>query len=209
MSTEQKPDPARGWLFVERLLAEEDAAEIDRKIEEKLAAQGPLKDGPSVEQLLAGAQKKAKAREADGKGAGVPASTAKATHRAPVRRIAVGLAAAAVLVPVVVTAAMNGPAIAAFFRGDEIRPDQEWLPWRTGPTPQQREAVALRQHAFADCEKQMWTSCLSKLDAAAEMDPTGNGDPRVQEVRRIAAAAMHPEPSPEPTNSGSLKPPKP
>ena len=79
MSAPDKPDPARGWLFVEKLLAEEERARLDeasdeeverrmREFDEEAAARsgeaGPARV-PSVEEILARAA--ARAAERPGK----------------------------------------------------------------------------------------------------------------------------------------------
>jgi hypothetical protein len=65
-----KPDPARGWIFVEKLLAEEELARLDKltdqELEAELDAEGPPPARvPSAEELLAKARARAAARKQD------------------------------------------------------------------------------------------------------------------------------------------------
>jgi hypothetical protein len=62
MSTPDKPDLVRGWLFVEKLLAEEELERIENMSEEELDRE--LRNlgvrVPSVEELVAGAEARAR-----------------------------------------------------------------------------------------------------------------------------------------------------
>jgi hypothetical protein len=50
------------------------------------------------------------------------------------------------------------------------------------PTPRDR-AEALRQKAYAACDRRAWAECRDLLDEAKGLDPEGDGDPRVKSRR--------------------------
>ena len=164
-------DHARGWRYVESLLAED---------ERPGAAVEPGKV-PSLEELLAKAGKLAPERAA---GTREPARPSIARPR---RRLRPAWLVAAVLGAMVsVFAGMNGAAIADLIKGQEIQPGDAWLPWKRGPTPQER-AADLREEAFAACDDKRWLDCNTLLDAAWAIDPGGDSAPRVVEARRAIA----------------------
>jgi DNA-directed RNA polymerase specialized sigma24 family protein len=78
-------------------------------------------------------------------------------------------------------------------------------PW-TGtpdePTPEER-AAALRANAAHACGAAQWQECLDKLDQARELDPDGDQDPKVQELRARAHAGISPAPSSAPSHSST------
>jgi hypothetical protein len=135
MSAPDKPDPARGWLLVEKLLAEEESARLaDASDEEVERRMRELDDGtsaavpgdgphrmepshvPSAEQLLARAAERAATREtARGAGPEAPPEPPRPPRGATVKPLRVrrrtkqrvALLAAAVLGVVVAAVVMN------------------------------------------------------------------------------------------------------
>jgi RNA polymerase sigma factor (sigma-70 family) len=65
------------------------------------------------------------------------------------------------------------------------------------PPDQPERALDLRKHGFEQCMRNDWSSCESDLDAARDLDPDGEDDPKVQAARADvkAAAEHHDEPS--------------
>jgi hypothetical protein len=68
MSTPEKPDLARGWLFIEKLLAEDDLDSVDQvsdeEVERQMNAQGIDVTGmATLEELLARVEARAKKRQ--------------------------------------------------------------------------------------------------------------------------------------------------
>jgi hypothetical protein len=181
VSTSPKPDPARGWQFVEKLLAKDDAnddevpdpegdAEVDRLMRAAGVSTPPV---PSAEELTARAAERAALRTrplASGNGNG------NATVRAlPVRRRthwSVWLVAAAI-------ASLAAVVIAR-------RSDVEGQ-----PSPDALRAVTeLRRQALRDCEAHEWKRCLTGLDEARARDPRGDAAPDVREARERAEKAL-------------------
>jgi hypothetical protein len=183
-----KVDHARGWAYVEGLLAEEDAG-----------TSTPSESPPSLERLLAKAQELAKKSAASGGTPSVmevrPLEGARRpnTTTARVRRT-MWLAAAALGALLSVFALRNRAAIEAALEGEPIKPDDEWLPWKPTPTPNER-AAPIRQQAFAACGAALWSTCEAKLDEARQIDPAGESAPPVVAARTaIADAAKSPIP---------------
>jgi hypothetical protein len=224
-------DHARGWAHVESLLAADDAA----RDAENDAAHG-AEGAPSLEWLMARATELAKEQApGDGTGlAGeqgpddvtglarepapddgvVQAVDARAPEPARVskagpnmRRLRpVWLLTAVLGAMVSVFAVMNGAVVVALFRGDDIRPDDEWLPWKPSPTPLQRAAAA-RDTACTACASALWDTCEAKLDEARTLDPMGESAPAVVAARKsiedagkVPKAPLKPKPKPEPQN---------
>jgi hypothetical protein len=168
------------WKTIGRVADEANAARVEPKdhaaLDAELAAAGvDLDDLPGLP-----AEPEAKA----------PAPPPK-VRPARTRR-AVWLIAAAIGAMVLLLIVMNGAAIVAFFKGEPIRPDDEWVPWKQEPTPQQR-AAAIRKDAYTACADGLWVTCEAKLDEAKAIDPAGETDPRVVVARRAAYAGQHPE----------------
>jgi hypothetical protein len=101
------------------------------------------------------------------------------------------LAAAMLALVVVAFLAMGGGALIARFRTDEIGPDNERDP-RRRPSPQQI-AAQTREQALAACNAERFTECEQKLDAARQLDPAGEDDPRVRAARQDIDDFKHPE----------------
>jgi hypothetical protein len=224
VSTPDKTDHARGWLYAEGLLLEDEIARLEKTSEAEIDAElraGGIEPGsvPSLEELLARAGALAKAQEkhgevdhargwahmesllaeddgvADAMEARAPVArpAAKATPATrTVRRLRpVWLVAAALGAVLLVFAVGNRAALVAVLKGEEIRPDDEWLPWKPAPTPEERAASA-RATAFAACDRAQWTTCQAKLDEARAIDPAGETAPRVVAARRALADAVVP-----------------
>jgi hypothetical protein len=61
--------------------------------------------------------------------------------------------------------------------------------------PSRREqALSLRQAASWACAASLWDDCVDKLDKARDLDPAGDGDPNVEDLRDEADKALHPPP---------------
>ena len=182
MSTPEKPpDPARGWMFVEKLLAEEaeeEAKRVANLTDEALDAEIRKRGGdpervPTAEHYLA----KATARAAK-TAAPAPATPAPATQRdAPVvwirRRWRTAL---------IVLAATLVAAFAAIYVATEPPPV-------AAPPTDKEMAEGDREIAVETCAEKDWWACKQYLDRAAALDPAGESEPRVQKARAEIAAA--------------------
>jgi hypothetical protein len=60
-------------------------------------------------------------------------------------------------------------------------------------------AEQIRSKAASARAAKMWHECLDSLDRAREIDPAGDVEPRVQEMRREAEAALARESAPAPS----------
>jgi hypothetical protein len=192
VTTPEKPDPARGWIFVENLLAEDEHERIEKLSDEELAAELRA-DGftrvPSAEELMAKAARRAAAGGSKEAKAPPPAQAALRPRPASIRRTVLLIAAVLGAFLFIVFVYKNRAAIEAYFKGEPIRPDDQWLPWKPSPTPQER-AAQMRQDAFAACAQEMYETCGRKLDEARELDPAGEADPRVVAARQDIEAAL-------------------
>lgn len=197
MSIPDKPDDARAWRYIERLIDEEDAERVGA------AAGADREEVPepetewSVEDLWARAEVEARRQEIAREGQAAPSepaapkappavnaepapspAPAKVAPVVPIRRkwrIAALLVAACVaLVAVfVIVDATEGPDIAVH------------------PPPSGRElAEADRDLAEARCALKDWAGCKERLDEAAELDPAGEGEARVRKAREAIAAGL-------------------
>jgi hypothetical protein len=199
VNSPDKPDPARGWMSVEELLAEDEAKRVEKLSDAELHAE-MRREGmdparvPSGEELLARVAARAAARAAR-QGAGsvhvapaapvvpnapvVPIDRAKPSKPSGAPRRLVWLLAAAFVVAVLIVGALKGPAIVAYFRGPPIGPDVEG-PYR--PSPREL-AEKLRDDAMGHCAQASWATCKAKLDEAAALDPAGESEARVVGAR--------------------------
>jgi hypothetical protein len=202
MTTPRKLDPARAWMFAEKLLAEDDdgesAEEVETlsvaQIEEEMRAGGydPARM-PTTEQFLARgrarAAERAKAMEKEPPARAVPIAPRNPAHWPLL------LVAAVFALFIIVLAATKRDAIATFFRHEHqepIGPDNEF--WRPTPPPTPREqAEALRDLAVNACEEEFWALCRSQLDDAKTLDPGGESAERVQTARSAIEEGLHPE----------------
>jgi hypothetical protein len=174
----RKIDPARGWLFVAKLLASEEIDEVDRLDDEGVAAALRAR-GRDPDKLTGVDALKARAAAIAEREAATPPATAAGLTR-PARWRArhawlaagsLGLLAAAV-VPV------------------NRDPD------RVGAAP---DPVMVRAAGFGACHRHEWDACERELDAARALDPDGEAVPAVKEARsRIEAARKAQEPEREP-----------
>jgi hypothetical protein len=211
----EKPDAARGWSYVEDLLAADEAERIEKLSDSELRAEmrsegiDPARV-PSAEELLARVAARAARRAADGIRApesrrvapampfsppeeSNPTHVAQAVPLEPVtpRRTPrlVWLLAAALALGVGLVAFAEGPAIMAYFERPQVTPDNERVP---SPTPHEL-AEKLRNDAVGHCAVASWASCKDKLDEAARLDPAGDSEPGVQQLRASIDEAGRPK----------------
>jgi DNA-directed RNA polymerase specialized sigma24 family protein len=59
------------------------------------------------------------------------------------------------------------------------------------PTPRER-AARLRASASEACDHARWQDCLDRLDEALPLDPAGDHDPAIQDLRDLARGALQP-----------------
>ena len=64
-------------------------------------------------------------------------------------------------------------------------------PQQVEPTPRDR-AEALRQKAYAACDRGAWAECKALLDEAKVLDPAGESDPHVKGRREAIRKANGP-----------------
>jgi len=162
-------DHARGWAFAEKLLAE------DRG--EKPATPDGAR---SADFYLGKAAELARQEEARDEASSLPSSLPK---RSPRRRRMTWVAALVPAALVTIFAVMNGGAIAAIVRGQEVKPTDTWFPWRPPPPTPQQKAASIRVEALAACNSQDWSDCEEKLDEAQEIDPDGENTKVVVNAR--------------------------
>jgi hypothetical protein len=199
VSTNGRPDPARGERFLRKLLTEDPAhldVASDEEVERQMDAAGvTVKSVPSVEELMALAEKHAKRGEHATMAAPSPSpEAAPVVASPPVRRPRPGAMVAAVALGALgVAAVANQAAIVAYVKGEPIGPDRPWAP--PTATPEQR-AASIRGQAFAACDALRWTECVGRLDEAAVLDPAGESDPRVVSARRAVHDATRDEETP-------------
>lgn len=171
MSPGDKPDPARGWQFVEKPLAV-DREQRDRandKIERQMTTEKlDAERVPSAEELLAKAEERA-AKRPDGV---VGGATVRAIARVRSAPWWLWLALAA-LCGLAVFAVVRRPATPAL-KG----------------APALARASELRQAAFRDCGAKEWKRCWKGLDEARDLDQEGDLSPLVVRARARAAAGM-------------------
>jgi hypothetical protein len=183
-----KPDPARGWQYAMKLLAEEELERLDKMSDEEVAdemrAEGldPTRV-PSVETLLA------KVPDAEQLLAEVPAG-ARVVPLEPWKRTrwAVWLAAAALGVVVVAILALKSPAVVAWWHGG--KPADIGADAAPPPPSELVRAEALRDDAERACQRKLWGTCESKLDEASALDPASEHQARVVRMRGDIAASV-------------------
>ena len=194
MSTPDKPDHARGWRYVERLLDEHEPAEPSQGETE------PETEWSADELLgmaLALAAKKPADAAPDAPAAPLPPPPglapvpppAKIAPVLPIRRPwrTLALLAAAAFALFVFAKASQGPDIVSH------------------PPTGHAIAEAERDQAEASCALKDWTACKAYLDEATELDPKGESEPRVQKARAEIAAGM----AGRPGEAGGLEKPGP
>jgi hypothetical protein len=109
-------------------------------------------------------------------------------RRVPRRRRTAWIVATVPAALVTIFAVMNGGAIAAIVRGQEVKPTDTWLPWRPPRITPEQKAASLRVEALAACNTQDMSACEAKLDEAAELDPEGEHAKPVVKARAAIAA---------------------
>jgi hypothetical protein len=108
---------------------------------------------------------------------------------------AVWMAAAILGALVLALVAMNGAAIVALFRGtDEIRRDDLGPPQREGV---RQRALSLRDEAERTCRAKLWGACEEKLDEAMKLDPAGESEARVWNMRTAIAESWQRDAAPD------------
>jgi hypothetical protein len=198
VNTPDKPDPARGWLYVEKLLALDETERLeklsDADFEEEMRAKGidPARV-PSAADLLARATERAKKREVSGRPP-APVVALRSRRVRPVWWIAATLA-----LLILAVLATQSAAIIALFKGDSIRPDD----WRPPRPPPHEVAEKMRDEAMGACGRRLWGLCEQKLDDARAIDPAGESEERVEKARRDILNSVYGEAGPPD------KPPKP
>jgi hypothetical protein len=174
VSASDKPDTARGWRFIEKLLADEDVERLDRAsdedVERQMREQGVRAHRvPSAEELLSEVERRA------GNERPAQASEGGAVVQ-PLRRKR--------WIPWLVAAAIGALSVLVVLRPRD-QPD-------AGGMPRQEQADALRRQAFIACGEARWAWCERQLDEAKGLDPKGDTEPRVVAARRAIDAALHP-----------------
>jgi len=80
------------------------------------------------------------------------------------------------------------------------------LPDRGTTVPRQPTPSELRLEALRACDRSDWRLCEEKLDDAKRLDPAGETDPAVMELRDRVQRGLHPEPPPMPQERQPEKP---
>jgi hypothetical protein len=192
VSTPDKPDLARGWQFIEKLLAADDPERLDQasdeEVERQMREQGVhVSRVPSVEELMARvAERAAKRNERAGR-----ASAAK-VKSLPRSRWVPWVVGAALCILLVLLVVQRRQIIAWFTRDSMVAPDD----WQNEKLVRQERVDALRREGFEACAESMWTQCEGKLDEAKRLDPGGEADPRVRAAREAIDDARRPRPRP-------------
>jgi hypothetical protein len=205
MSMPQKGDPARGWLFVEKLLLDEEIERVEKLSDEDVLAEMGMNASqvPSADRLL----RKARARAAlnvaktnghavrvNGKAAATPgpAPIAPAPTTRSTRSLLWLLAAAFGLVVAVSFAKRDE--VVAFFRGHPAPPAPQapqQAPSPQQPSPQDQElAAGIRAEARKACVLGDFSTCDSKLAEAKRLDPAGDEAPDVRQLRQALADGL-------------------
>ena len=211
MSAPDKPDHARGWLYVEKLLDEADDERIKKLSDDELRAEirrgatdgAEAENNPATEwsadDFLARAEALA-AKEAKGPEPAVrsaPEAHAKVapTTETPAPPVAepppAKIAPAALVVPIRRPWRTVGLLAAACFALFLVVKATQGPEIVSHPHPSDHElAEARRGEAEASCARSDWVACKARLDDAARIDPAGESEPRVQKARQEIAAGM-------------------
>jgi hypothetical protein len=178
-------DHARGWLFIEKLLLEEDLARLDKTTDEEVhrqmrAAGIEPEHTPTADELIEHALERAGKRKV------------VAPPLRPRRREWVVWLVAATIGAVALVLVVEKKEVVAWFHREpvEIGPDPDAKKPRP-PTPQER-AATLRDEAFGSCSEALWAECGRKLDEAKQLDPAGESDLRVQGSRKAVKDGLTP-----------------
>jgi hypothetical protein len=171
MSTQDKPgkpDLARAWQALEKMGAEDDRAWLenasDEEVEARMNEAGVKGERtPGAEEILARMKERAGAGGSAGAGAGGPKAKVVPLSRRATPWV-VGLALAAGFALVVSKAVVRDEGVTA--------------------SPHEA-ATKLRGEAFGACAAQKWDDCEKLLDRAKQIEPEGEGDPRVVRARQV------------------------
>jgi hypothetical protein len=204
MSEPKEPDYARGWRYVEKLIAEEDgeneAARLEKLSADEVAAELRQQGRdpaaiPSAEDLIARGLARAAQRAAEAKAVNPPAMKAEAATAAkappgpappvppvapvvPIRRwwrTPVWLSGVAAALFIVVIFKMSLPP----------------PPVGKAPPVTDRDLAEVgRDQAEAQCALKDWVRCKQLLDDARAVDPEGESEARVAKARAEIAAAL-------------------
>jgi hypothetical protein len=199
MSTPKKRKlaPDEAWDALEKMA-------VDDEVERVLA----LSDEELDAELKRAGSDPAKVRER-GEALGrklAPEEKAPAPAPAPRRtgRV-VWLVAAAFGALLVGLVAVNVSGVMARFRPLPIGPDEGGLSAPPGALAK-RQAATLRDQGLGECAKGAYDACKGHLDAAMQLDPAGEADPRVVRAREDIAAQERPD---KPDKPDKPKPPNP
>ncbi len=192
MSAPDQDDPARGWLFVEKLRLDDEVQRLEGMSDDEVRAEMGIDPGqiPSAEKLMA----KAYAREtrertkADGASSQPPAvvSIESARRARAVPPVVWLLAAAAVLLAILAT---KKDQIVALFQGPPKPVPQQQAPSPPQPSPRELAATP-RGDAQKACAAGDWGTCSDKLDEAAKLDPAGEASPDVRQMRDLILSGL-------------------
>jgi hypothetical protein len=187
MSTPEKDDPARGWLFIEKLRLDDEVQRLEGMSDDEVRAELGIEAAqiPSAEKLMAKAhERETRARtKADGASSQGPAvASLESTRRARlVPPVVWLLAAAAVLLAILVT---KKDQIVALFQGPPKPVLPQPAPSPPPPSPQEL-AAGPRGDAQKACAAGEWAACADKLDEAKKLDPASEGLPAVLQMREL------------------------
>lgn len=163
----ENSDPARGWLFVEKLLANEEIDEVDAMDDEGLAAalcaRGRDPDElTSVDELMARATALVEREAARRRTRVVPLRPRRVRWQSWLAVASLGV-------------------LGVFAIKMGQGPD------RVGALPP--EPHGLRVEGMRACIDRKWELCEQRLDAARALDPAGDSDPTIEQARREIAGA--------------------
>jgi hypothetical protein len=166
-----KPDRARADQFLRNLVADAETQRYEALADDAYDAEAKESGRdyarvPGPDQLVARLRAKAPP-QAEGK-----------------RRVVWAIAAAVAVLLGALTFAKGREILALFVEPPApIRPDIEQSP--RPPDPRRRaKAEEMRDDAAASCSQGFLVPCESLLDDAKKLDPAGEDEPRVQEMRR-------------------------
>jgi hypothetical protein len=200
-------------MAVEDMLAVDEAERVaklsNEELEAELRAEGfDLEALPSAEVLLARAEAKLKKRDAAREAARSAITVRYRSGPASSRRPGAEqkrswtpewLAAAAVLALVASAVGfVERESIARWLNGDRvITPDEARVPSPSPPSALEA-AAHLREEAQDAWDHGQWKRCGEKLDEAAKLDPAGDKDPHVKDLRDdVARYTAPPGPGPD------------
>jgi len=176
MSAHGKTDLAQDWRLALRIREEEAdrlAQMSDQDFERAMAKLPEPSHVPTVEELLARGEREARPGPS-GPGGRVQAVDMPEEHRG-VSPFVWLLAAA--FAAVLAAGIAKREAVIAFFKGPPA-PQHE-----PEPSLAQRAELA-RVDAKKACDREQWDACGAKLDEAQNLDPAGELQPAVQEMRK-------------------------